>query len=81
MRANIMNEKKIPEFATILAFDVSIDSDAQVLKYVCFGFELLHILFDFPGVFIDDGGRVERANFLRRDHLPSFRSIFCLHEW
>ena len=52
-----------------------------VLKYVCFGFELLHILFDFPGVFIDDGGRVERANFLRRDHLPSFRSIFCLHEW
>jgi translation initiation factor IF-2 len=30
MRANIMNEKKLPEFATILAFDVSIDSDAQV---------------------------------------------------
>jgi translation initiation factor 5B len=30
MRANIMNEKKIPEFATILAFDVSIDADAQV---------------------------------------------------
>jgi translation initiation factor 5B len=33
MRANIMNEKKIPEFATILAFDVSIDADAQVLLF------------------------------------------------
>jgi translation initiation factor 5B len=29
MRANIMNEKGKPEFATILAFDVKVDSEAQ----------------------------------------------------
>ena len=29
MRANIMNEKNIPEFATILAFDVKVDAEAQ----------------------------------------------------
>ena len=29
MRANIMNEKNLPEFATILAFDVKVDSEAQ----------------------------------------------------
>lgn len=31
MRANIMNERGLTEFATILAFDVKIDHDAQVM--------------------------------------------------
>ena len=31
MRANIMNEKKIPEFATILAFDVPVDAEAATV--------------------------------------------------
>lgn len=34
MRTNIMNEKKLPEFATILAFDVSIDAEAKVVGVV-----------------------------------------------
>lgn len=50
MRANIMNEKKQPEFATILAFDVSIDADAQTmadeLSVRIFSAEIIYHLFD-----------------------------------
>ncbi len=50
MRANIMNERGIPEFATILAFDVKVDSDAQQFadenKVRIFTAEIIYHLFD-----------------------------------
>jgi translation initiation factor 5B len=50
MRANIMNEKKMPEFATILAFDVPIDAEAvtmaEELNVRVFSAEIIYHLFD-----------------------------------
>lgn len=50
MRANIMNEKKIPEFATILAFDVGIDAETQLfadeLNVRIFKADIIYHLFD-----------------------------------
>jgi translation initiation factor 5B len=50
MRANIMNEKNTPEFATILAFDVKVDAEAaqmaEELKVRIFTAEIIYHLFD-----------------------------------
>lgn len=50
MRANIMNEKKVPEFATILAFDVPVDAEAkemaEELNVRIFTAEIIYHLFD-----------------------------------
>ena len=50
MRAGIMNEKGLPEFATILAFDVRIDSEAaemaEELKVRIFTADIIYHLFD-----------------------------------
>jgi translation initiation factor 5B len=50
MRANIMNEKGQPEFATILAFDVKIDSEASImaeeLHVRIFTADIIYHLFD-----------------------------------
>lgn len=50
MRANIMNEKKLPEFATILAFDVPVDAEAkeyaEELNVRIFTAEIIYHLFD-----------------------------------
>eukprot|EP00981_Chlorochromonas_danica_P008931 scaffold2352_cov153-Ochromonas_danica.AAC.12 len=50
MRASIMHEKKLPEFATILAFDVSIDSEAkemsEELNVRIFTADIIYHLFD-----------------------------------
>eukprot|EP01041_Mallomonas_annulata_P003215 gene3215-6358_t len=50
MRANIMNEKGKPEFATILAFDIRIDADAQTMADECnvriFTADIIYHLFD-----------------------------------
>jgi translation initiation factor 5B len=50
MRANIMNEKKMPEFATILAFDTSIDAEAREMAEEChvriFTADIIYHLFD-----------------------------------
>ena len=50
MRANIMNEKGQPEYATILAFDVRVDSEAAImaeeLKVRIFTAEIIYHLFD-----------------------------------
>ena len=50
MRANIMNEKGQPEFATILAFDVKIDNEAaemaESLNVRIFSAEIIYHLFD-----------------------------------
>jgi translation initiation factor 5B len=50
MRANIMNEKGQPEFATILAFDVKVDADAsemaQESNVRIFTAEIIYHLFD-----------------------------------
>ena len=50
MRANIMNEKGTPEFATILAFDVRVDADATTMaeeNHVrIFTAEIIYHLFD-----------------------------------
>eukprot|EP01036_Dinobryon_divergens_P021994 gene21994-30226_t len=65
MRANIMNEKKIPEFATILAFDVSIDADAQTmadeLNVRIFSAEIIYHLFDQFSAYMN-GIREARKN-------------------
>jgi translation initiation factor 5B len=63
MRANIMNEKKMPEFATILAFDVSVDAEAQTmaeeLNVRIFKAEIIYHLFDQFSAFMN-GLREER---------------------
>ena len=50
MRASIMNEKGVPEYATILAFDVPVDSDArdfaEELNVRIFTAEIIYHLFD-----------------------------------
>lgn len=50
MRANIMNEKKMPEFATILAFDTVIDAEAKEMAeenhVKIFSAEIIYHLFD-----------------------------------
>jgi translation initiation factor 5B len=50
MRASIMHEKKLPEYATILAFDVPIDSEAremaEELNVKIFTAEIIYHLFD-----------------------------------
>lgn len=50
MRANLMNEKKKPEFATILAFDVSADTEAanmaEELNVRIFNADIIYHLFD-----------------------------------
>eukprot|EP01040_Poterioochromonas_malhamensis_P011659 gene11659-12722_t len=50
MRASIMHEKKMPQFATILAFDVAIDSEAremaEELNVRIFTAEIIYHLFD-----------------------------------
>ena len=50
MRANIMNEKGQPEFATILAFDVKVDSEAATFaeesKVRIFTADIIYHLFD-----------------------------------
>ena len=50
MRANIMNEKKMPEFATILAFDTTIDAEAREMAEEShvriFEAEIIYHLFD-----------------------------------
>ena len=50
MRANIMNERGIPEFATILAFDVKIDAEAAQMaeenSVRIFSADIIYHLFD-----------------------------------
>jgi translation initiation factor 5B len=50
MRASIMHEKKLPEYATILAFDVPIDAEAremaEELNVRIFTAEIIYHLFD-----------------------------------
>lgn len=50
MRANIMNERGLTEFATILAFDVKIDHEASVMAEEChvrvFKADIIYHLFD-----------------------------------
>jgi translation initiation factor 5B len=50
MRASIMHEKKMPEYATILAFDVPIDSEARAMaeesNVKIFTAEIIYHLFD-----------------------------------
>jgi translation initiation factor 5B len=50
MRASIMHEKQLPEFATILAFDTGIDAEAreqaEELKVKVFFAEIIYHLFD-----------------------------------
>jgi translation initiation factor 5B len=50
MRANIMNEKGQPEFATILAFDVKVDTEAATFaedsKVRIFTADIIYHLFD-----------------------------------
>lgn len=49
-RASIMHEKKLPEYATILAFDVPMDAEARNLAEECnvqvFSAEIIYHLFD-----------------------------------
>eukprot|EP00602_Paraphysomonas_sp_CaronLab_P002188 CAMPEP_0185029832 /NCGR_PEP_ID=MMETSP1103-20130426/16392_1 /TAXON_ID=36769 /ORGANISM="Paraphysomonas bandaiensis, Strain Caron Lab Isolate" /LENGTH=915 /DNA_ID=CAMNT_0027564727 /DNA_START=33 /DNA_END=2780 /DNA_ORIENTATION=- len=50
MRANIMNEREMPEFATILAFDVKVDNEAaqmaEELHVRIFSADIIYHLFD-----------------------------------
>ncbi len=50
MRANIMNEKKMPEYATILAFDTTIDAEAKEMaeenNVRIFSADIIYHLFD-----------------------------------
>lgn len=50
MRANIMNEKKMPEYATILAFDTTIDAEAREMaeesNVRIFSADIIYHLFD-----------------------------------
>lgn len=57
MRANVMNERGHPEFATILAFDVKMDNDAAAmadeLKVRVFSAEIIYHLFDQFSAYMD----------------------------
>eukprot|EP00128_Syssomonas_multiformis_P007464 Colp12_sorted_trinity150504_noHs@26000 len=50
MRANIMNEKKMPEYATILAFDTTVDAEAKEMaeenNVRIFSADIIYHLFD-----------------------------------
>jgi translation initiation factor 5B len=64
MRANIMNERKMPEFATILAFDVKIDSEAALmaeeLHVKIFSAEIIYHLFDQFSVYMNNFTQARR---------------------
>lgn len=65
MRANIMNEKGKPEFATILAFDVKIDSEAQEMaeenNVRIFSADIIYHLFDQFSAFMAGINETRRA--------------------
>jgi hypothetical protein len=85
MRANIMNEKNLPEFATILAFDVKVDSEAQSFadeNKVCVC--VTHSpswLVKLPLVLTGMSYRCWVGPDIHGgNHLPPLRPIFQLHE-
>lgn len=65
MRANIMNEKGHPEFATILAFDVKIDTEAQEMadeNHVrIFSADIIYHLFDQFSAYMNGINESRRA--------------------
>ena len=65
MRANIMNEKGVPEFATILAFDVKVDSEAAAmadeLNVRIFSADIIYHLFDQFSAFMNGITEGKRA--------------------
>jgi translation initiation factor 5B len=65
MRANIMNEKGKPEFATILAFDVKIDTEAQEMadenKVRIFSADIIYHLFDQFSAYMAGVNETRRA--------------------
>lgn len=66
MRANIMNEKGMPEFATILAFDVKIDAEAQEMadenNVRIFSADIIYHLFDQFSAFMAGINETRRAD-------------------
>ncbi|KAJ1427468.1 P-loop containing nucleoside triphosphate hydrolase protein [Ochromonadaceae sp. CCMP2298] len=65
MRANIMNEKGLPEFATILAFDTTVDADARAMAEEShvriFSADIIYHLFDQFTAFMNGLREVKKA--------------------
>ena len=65
MRANLMNEKNLPEFATILAFDVRVDAEARAfaeeVNVRIFTAEIIYHLFDQFSAFMNGLNEQRRA--------------------
>lgn len=83
MRANIMNEKGDPEFATILAFDVRVDAEAQAmaeeLNVRIFTADIIYHLFDQFNVYNNGIQEARRAEAAALANFPVILKILPQH--
>lgn len=84
MRANIMNEKGHNEFATILAFDVKMDSDAvtetaKELNVRVFSADIIYHLFDQFSSFMNGITAARKAEATAIAVFPCILKIFPQH--
>ena len=83
MKANLMNEKGLPEFATILAFDVKADADvgamAEELNVKIFYADIIYHLFDQFSKYMDNLRQTRRAEALSVAVFPCILKIFPQH--
>jgi translation initiation factor 5B len=84
MRANLMNEKGMPEFATILAFDVKLDGDAVVemakeLNVRVFSADIIYHLFDQFSNFMNGITAAKKAEAAAVAVFPCILKIFPQH--
>ncbi len=83
MRANIMNEKGMPEFATILAFDVRVDAEAQTmaeeLNVRIFSADIIYHLFDQFSAYMNGITAARRAEAEALAVYPCVLKIFPQH--
>jgi translation initiation factor 5B len=84
MRANLMNEKGHPEFATILAFDVKLDSEAVTdmaaeMKVRVFSADIIYHLFDQFTAFMNGITSARKAEATAIAVFPCILKIFPQH--
>lgn len=84
MRANIMNEKGLSEFATILAFDVKMDSDAvtemaKELNVRVFSADIIYHLFDQFSSFMNGITAAKKAEATAIAVFPCILKIIPQH--
>mmetsp|Transcript_16818 Transcript_16818/g.15172 ORF Transcript_16818/g.15172 Transcript_16818/m.15172 type:complete len:316 (-) Transcript_16818:82-1029(-) len=83
IRTNLMNEKGFPEYATILAFDVKIDSEAEEYAKECsvkiFTADIIYHLFDQFSAYMNGIIEQRKADALMKAVHPCVLKIFPQH--